>query len=72
MFMFRTSSKEISFSRYTEIVLLKPDGGAEKRVSERKFRLQEAPEARKLAFASRRSAKALMDFPLCKNTATAR
>jgi len=54
--------KEISFLRYTEIALRFPDGGAGKRVSERKLRLQEPPEARKLAFACRRSAKALMDF----------
>jgi hypothetical protein len=58
---FRTS-REIPFLRYTEIVLLYPDGGSEKRVSERKLRLQEAPEARKLAFSCRRSARALMDF----------
>jgi len=58
---FRTS-REVPFLRYTEIVLRFPDGGAEKRVTERKLRLQKAPEARKLAFACRRSAKALMDF----------
>jgi hypothetical protein len=54
--------REIPFLQYTEIALLFPDGGAEKRVSERKLRLREAPEARKLAFSCRRSARALMDF----------
>ncbi|MBA2881696.1 hypothetical protein HNR65_002027 [Desulfosalsimonas propionicica] len=53
---------EISFLRYTNIVLRYPDGETEKRVSERKLRLQEAPETRKLAFSCRRSARALMDF----------
>jgi hypothetical protein len=38
------------FLRFNEIALCCPDGGAEKRVSERKLRLREAPEARKLLF----------------------
>ncbi|MBS3732358.1 MAG: hypothetical protein KGY42_05560, partial [Desulfobacterales bacterium] len=38
------------FLRFNEIAPCYPDGGAEKRVSERKLRLEEAPGARKRLF----------------------
>jgi hypothetical protein len=42
--------QEILFQPFNQIALRCPGGGAKKRVSERKLRLQEAPEARKLLF----------------------
>jgi len=56
------TSKEMLFLRSYEIALRCPDGGAEKRISERKSSLEEAPGARKFLFRGRRSAKALTVF----------
>ncbi|MBS3808787.1 MAG: hypothetical protein KGY38_01355 [Desulfobacterales bacterium] len=55
---------------FNEIALRCPDGGAEKRISERKLRLEEAPGARKFLFRAADQPGWLQIF-FFKNTAAA-
>src|SRR6056297_2908077 len=62
MAWFLSAFREILFLFSNEIAIRCPDGGAEKRVSERKLRLQKAPEARKLLFCAADQPGCFSDF----------